>query len=105
MQKVATSLAVAAALNRAPETYHYLPNPAKCAIEYLGNQDYGKRTIEKLDKYIDHYFTVQGQECDLHTRYSCHYIAIKRYQLEGADAEGSLYVPGVLGEGVGPQVA
>jgi len=76
---------------RPAEHYRYLPNPAKCALEYLDAQCTADRTIENLDKYIDHYFKVTGQVCDDHTRYSCHYIAIKRFQLEGDAVTGSLY--------------
>lgn len=76
---------------RPPEHYRYLPNPAKCALEYLDAQNRSDRTIKLLDKYIDHYFTVTGQSCEDHTRYSCHYIAIKRFLLEGDAVIGSLY--------------
>ncbi len=67
-----------------PTPYQYLPTPAKCAIEYLDAQGYGSRTIEELDSYLDHYFKAYGQQCDEHTRYSCHQIAIKRYGLSEA---------------------
>ncbi|WP_341744714.1 hypothetical protein [Azonexus hydrophilus] len=79
------------AAKRGPENYRYLPNPAKCAIEFLDAQ--ADRSIEKLDKYLDHYFTVTGQVCEEHTRYSCHYIAVKRFALTGESIAGSLYVP------------
>lgn len=73
-----------------PESFQYLPNPAKCAIEYLDAQGYGNRTIKKLDAYIDHYFTATGQVCDQHTRFSCHHIAIRRFSLQGEEIEGAI---------------
>lgn len=79
--------------NRPPELYQYLPQPAKCAIEYLDCQCTEDRTITKLNAYLDHYYTVYGQTCDDYTRYSCHYIAIRRFSLEGSATEGSLYQP------------
>lgn len=78
---------------RAPEVFQYLPLPAKCAIEYLDAQGYGNRTIEKLDLYLNHYFQVSALECDEFTRYSCHYIAIRRFSLSGDDIKGNLYWP------------
>lgn len=71
-----------------PESYQYLPNPAKCAIEYLDCQ--ADRNIAKLDTYLDHYFKASGLECDEYTRYSCHYIAIKRFWLTGDAAAGNI---------------
>jgi hypothetical protein len=73
---------------RGPEPYQYLPLPAKCAIEYLDAQ--ADRSIAKLDAYLEHYFRVNGLECDEHTRYSCHHIAIRRFALEGDATIGSL---------------
>lgn len=65
-----------------PETYQYLPLPAKCAIEYLDAQATSDRTLENLEKYLQHYFNAYGQQCSGNTRYSCYYIAIKRFALE-----------------------
>jgi len=59
--------------------YQYLPNPAKCALEYLDCQ--ADRSIEKLHSYLDHYFTVTGQTCDEHIRWSCEEIAKRRFGL------------------------
>lgn len=81
------------AFGRPPEHFQYLPLPAKCAIEYLDAQGYGNRTIEKLNLYLDHYLKVTALECDEYTRYSCHYIAIKRFSLSGDDIKGNLYWP------------
>lgn len=72
-----------------PTPYQYLPNPAKCAIEYLDAQGYGNRTIEKLDQYLEHYFKAYGEICHEQTRYSCHHIAIRRCSLEGNDVAGN----------------
>ncbi|MFC3111275.1 hypothetical protein ACFQAT_26255 [Undibacterium arcticum] len=73
-----------------PTPYIYLPLPAKCAIDYLDAQGYGNRNIERLDRYLDHYFKVYGQVCDQDTRFSCHRIAIRRFSLEGADLVGTI---------------
>jgi len=56
-----------------------LPNPAKCALEYLGCQSV--KTIDLLHSYLDHYFTVQGEVCDDQTRNTCIRIAKQRYNL------------------------
>lgn len=71
-----------------PTPYQNLPLAAKCAIEYLDAQ--ADRTIIKLDAYLDHYFKSCGLVCDDHTRYSCHYIALKRFFLEGDAAAGNI---------------
>lgn len=65
-----------------PTPYQYLPLPARCAIEYLDAQGYGNRTLEKLEKYLEHYFKTYGQQCDPQTRYSAYHIAIKRFVLD-----------------------
>lgn len=57
----------------------HLPNPAKCALEYLGCQSV--KTIELLNRYLDHYFKVQGQTCDDQMRTTCIRIASQRYNL------------------------
>jgi hypothetical protein len=79
---------------RGPDPYQHLPNPAKCAIEYLDAQGYGNRNIAKLDAYLEHYFRVTGIELDEQTRYSCHHIAIRRFALQGDDTHGSLTLKG-----------
>lgn len=56
-----------------------LPNPAKCALEYLGCQPV--KTIDLLNRYLDHYFKVQGEVCDDRTRNTCVRIATQRYHL------------------------
>ncbi|MBI2770495.1 MAG: hypothetical protein HYX47_12790 [Burkholderiales bacterium] len=73
---------------RGPEPFQHLPLPAKCAIEYLDAQGYGNRSIARLNGYLEHYFRVYGLACDEHIRASCHHIAVCRFGLTGADAEG-----------------
>ena len=75
-------------MRRVPEFYQYLPLPAKCAIEYLDAQ--AERSIQKLDKYLEHYFKASGLEVDEFVRYSCHHIAIKRFHLEGEAIAGNI---------------
>lgn len=77
---------------RGPEHFQYLPLPAKCAIEYLDAQGYGNRSIARLNGYLEHYFRVYGLACDEHIRASCHHIAVRRFGLTGADAEGDTSV-------------
>lgn len=79
---------------RGPDPFNYLPNPAKCALEYLDAQGYGNRSIAKLDAYLEHYFRVTGMELDEQTRYSCHHIAVRRFALAGDDVAGSLTLRG-----------
>lgn len=56
-----------------------LPFPARLAIEYQDCQDYGKRTIAQLDRYIDHYFTTYNQVCDMAIRRYCHLYQINKH--------------------------
>jgi len=67
-------------------SFFHLPQPAKCAIEYLDAQGYGNRSIAKLDAYLNHYYRVYGERCDDRTRDECHQLAIRRFSLENEDA-------------------
>ena len=64
-------------------SYSQLPLPARCALEYLACQNQDQRSINALDKYIDHYYRVSAMECDGPTRASCHRIAVQRYGVNG----------------------
>ncbi len=70
-------------LQHGTTSFAQLPLPARCALEYLGCQSQGQRSLTALDKYIDHYFRVSALECDEPTRASCHRIAIQRFGVNG----------------------
>ncbi|NMG29537.1 hypothetical protein [Aromatoleum evansii] len=72
---------------------HNLPIPARCALEYLEAQGLGNRTIAKLDSYLDHYSKAYGQTVEPMVRFSCHRIALRRYELSEADATGLMEHP------------
>lgn len=76
-----------------PIPQQHLPLPAKCALEYLDVQGEGSRTIEMLDRYLDHYFKFYGLTVEPPVRYACHRIAINRYALSGPEAHGALEQP------------
>lgn len=71
-----------------PEIYQYLPMPAKLAIEQLDAQP--DRTIKQLDDFLEQQFKKANQDLDEYTRFSCHYIAIRRFALEGKAKEGNI---------------
>lgn len=68
--------------------FNELPFPARLAIEYQDCQDYGKRTIAQLDSFIDHYFSIYNQVCDVATRRYCQLYQIKKHALVGDDLNG-----------------
>lgn len=65
-----------------------LPFPARVSIEYQDCQDYGKRSIQQLDLFLDHYFKVYGQSCSIEVRRACHEIQKKKHAFEGENLKG-----------------
>ncbi|EWS66630.1 hypothetical protein Y695_00038 [Hydrogenophaga sp. T4] len=73
---------------RPHDPYQYLPQYAKCALEFLDSQ--ADRSITKLDAYLNHYAKAMGQLVDEHARFSAHAIAVRRFAPDTMDATGSL---------------
>jgi hypothetical protein len=73
---------------RPPDSKQHLPLFARCALEYLEAQD--KRSIAKLNGYLDHYATAYGCEVEDHVRFSAHAIAVRRFAASGMDCTGSM---------------
>lgn len=55
-----------------------LPLPARCALEYLSCQSESNRDADRLNRFIDHYFSATALTCTDIVRESCHQIAKDR---------------------------
>lgn len=63
---------------RVPESYQYLPQYAKIAIERI-DADSDLRTHAKLDELLDAYAKTYAETVDQHTRDSAHCICKRRF--------------------------